>query len=236
MKLPILFTAFFLLLQPVWAQEVDSGASKDSSAIENAKVSADDLGLVSIDSKGSDVRSVLHDLFKQSKKNYVLEPNVRFVLFLSLSDVEFEEALQIVCKQASLAYERQNGIYYVTKKKSPVVESEPKNSEVIKTAPPVVQKPKGKLSPDVLLKKITTKFDRTALRKIFAELAKQTGIEIEVAEDVIDYKMDAHLVGTSLKYALELITEAAKLRYEFTDNKTLLIRPIEMSKVTLSKG
>jgi len=51
---------------------------------------------VSISAKGEDVRSVLHDLFTQSKKSFVLQPSVRFVLYLSLKDIEFEEALQLV--------------------------------------------------------------------------------------------------------------------------------------------
>lgn len=227
--IPLLFALF--LLPPGMAQEANNQPN------ENAKVSADDLGLVSVDSKGSDVRSVLHDMFKQAKKSYVLEPNVRFVLYLNLTEVEFEEALQIVCKQASLGYEKQNGIYYVGPKKA-LTKANPEDAkapEVKPTLTPDKPKSKGKLSPDVLLKKVTTLFNRTSLRKIIADLAKQTGVEIVVADEVYDYKMDAHLVGTTLKYALDMITDATKLKYEFTDTKTLLIKTVGATAVSIAK-
>lgn len=226
--IPLLLALSFLT--PAIAQE--SG----DQPTENAKVSSDDLGLVSVDSKGTDVRAVLHDLFKQAKKSYVLEPNVRFVLYLNLTDIEFEEALQIVCKQANLGYEKQNGIYYVGPKKTAAkTNEEPKVLGSKPTAITEKAKPTGKLSPDVLQKKVTTLYNRTSLRKIVADLAKQTGIEIVVADEVYDYKMDAHLVATTLKYALDLITDATKLKYEFTENKSLIIKTVGGTAVSIAK-
>jgi len=74
---------------------------------------------VTIAAKGTDVRTVLTDLFGQAKKDFVLEPNIRFVLYLSLTEMPFEEALEIVCKTASLRYEVQNGIWFLSKKPTP---------------------------------------------------------------------------------------------------------------------
>lgn len=181
---------------------------------------------VSVNSKGDDVRSVLHGLFEQAKKNYVLEPGVRFVLYLSLKDVELEEALGLICAQANLTFEIQNGIYFVNRVK--VAESKPANK------PPV--KPKGKLSEGVLNSKVTTRLAKTDLRAVFTELGKQTKVTIEVATDVPAYKLDAFLIDTSLKYALDNITKATGLVYVFTDNLTIAIKkPENPNRVSVYK-
>lgn len=180
------------------------------------------LQTVSVKAKGDDVRTVLHDLFSQAKKNYILEPGVRYALYLSLDGVEFEEALQLVCKNASLDYELQNGIYFVKKTDG---------STASTTA-----KPKGKLPESVLNKMITTRFDKIDIRTLFSNISKQAGITIEIDKEVPAYKLDAYLLKTSLKFALTTICDAARLKYVFTDNKTILLTPKkdgEDSKVSL---
>ncbi|HMS55847.1 MAG TPA: hypothetical protein PKA27_10635 [Fimbriimonadaceae bacterium] len=172
---------------------------------------------VSVNSKGDDVRSVLHGLFEQAKKNYVLEPGVRFVLYLSLKDVDLEEALGLICAQANLSYEIQNGIYFVNRVKA--VEQKPAVKQPAK--------PKGKLPETVLNSKVTTRLAKTDLRAVFSELGKQSKITIEVAADVPGYKLDAFLIDTSLRYALDNITKATGLVYVFTDNQTIAIKKPE---------
>src|SRR5579862_1991407 len=73
--------------------------------------------LVTVAANNTDVRTVLHDLFGQTKQNYVIEPGVRYALYLSLDKVDFDEALAIVCHLAKLKAEKQNGIYYVSEDK-----------------------------------------------------------------------------------------------------------------------
>lgn len=198
-------------------------------AQEGATVQGGATGTVSIHSKGADVRNVIHDLFQQVERNYVLEPNVRFVLYLSLNDLEFEEALQLVCKLSSLDYEIQNGIYFVGKKK--VGSGSPATQP---TTQPL--KPKGKLDPAVLNKRVTTRFDKIDLRQLMSELGKQTVISIEVDTTVPSYKLDAYLIDTSLKYALDVITEATKLKFEFTDNLSIRLAKAEKVGVSLVSG
>jgi type II secretory pathway component HofQ len=174
------------------------------------------LPTVNVKAKGEDVRSVLHELFGQAKKNYVLEPGIRYALYLSLEGVEFEEALQLVCKNASLKYELQNGIYFVDRDSK--VQSTPAKS----TQP---AKPKGKLPETVLNKLVTTRFDKIDIRALFENISKQTGVTIEIDKSVPAYKLDAYLLKTSLKFALTTICEAARLKYTFTENQTLLLTP-----------
>jgi len=167
---------------------------------------------VSIASKGQDVRSVLADLFTQAKKNFVIEPNVHFALYLSLSDMEFEEALGLVLKTSSLKYELQNGIYFISKDKGT-------------TAPAATtpDKSSGKLSPLVLRKKLTVNLHKDDIRSLFAELTNQTGVMIEVDPKVPNYKVDAVLKAVTLKYALQNICKPAGLTYRYTDNLSIMI-------------
>jgi type II secretory pathway component GspD/PulD (secretin) len=200
---------------------------------------------VSIKAKGDDVRSVLSDLFGQAKKNFVLAPGVRFVLYLGLDKVEFDEALEIVCQQANLRVEIQNGIYYITtrpaKKADAPVEKKidtgsntTENSAGAKVELVQPTKPKGTLPAGVLQKKVSTKLAKADIRVLFAQLGKQTGLTIEVDPAVPAYKLDAYLINTSLKYALDQITGAAKLQYKLTDNMSILItKPVEQNRVAV---
>lgn len=175
---------------------------------------------VTIAAKGSDVRAVLTDMFAQAKKDFVLEPNIRFVLYLSLTEMPFEEALEIVCRTASLKYEVQNGIWFITKKPAPKpVEAPP----LAKPAEAKPSPPAGKLPSSVLKVVVTTRFSRGSIGDVMADLGRQAGIEIEIAPDVPDYRLDAFLIKTSLKYALDNLTRAAGLKWEFTERKSLRI-------------
>jgi len=195
-----------------------------------AGFSQEALPTVNVSAKGTDVRSVLHDLFGQAKKNYVLEPGIRYVLYLSLTDVEFEEALQLVCKNADLKYELQNGIYFVSAKQA--------QSKAVKTeAKPA--KPKGKLPESVLSRTVDTKFDKIEIRKLFADISKQSGVTIEIDKSVPNYKLDAYLIKTSLRFALTSICDAARLKFTFTDNLSILLTPKkdgEDSKVAIRQN
>ena len=166
------------------------------------------------------MREVLHDLFTQAKKNYVLDGAQRSNLFLVLNGVDFEETLAIVCKSAGLQYEMQNGIYFLSPLTKPAA---------VKVADPspkvvaVVEKPKGRLPDTVLAKRFTTRFTKADFRKVVAEIARQTNVKIEVAEDVPARLVDAFLLDTSLKYGLDLLTSALGLEYRFSEQQSLVI-------------
>ena len=190
--------------------------------------------LVSVSSKGLDVRPVLHDMFKQAGKSFVLEPNVRFYLYLSLENIEFEEALTLVCKMASLKVEVQNGIYFINKI-APT--TPPVKPTVVKAAFETKPAPKGELPRSVLNKKITTRVDKIDFRLLLSNLTQQTGVQFEIAPEVPAFKLDAYLIGTSLKFALDTICRAAKLEYAFTDNLTIAItKPEPKNRVAVVGG
>jgi len=210
-----------------------------------------------VQAKGTDIRHVIHDLFTQSKKSYVLDPNTSLSLFLSLNDVDFDEAFALICKTAGLEYEVQNGIYFIkpdpkgpsaVKPKDTPASNKTSNPETKKpvvpdTLPPVPPLdtkptpsstktsstiPTGQkaqpLDKQIVEARITTRLQKVDLRVLATELSKQSGVQIEVDEKVPAYRLDAYLLKTSLKYALDRITKAAGLNYVFTDRNTILIK------------
>lgn len=203
-----------LALLPILA--FGQGTTGDKSAAKTPII-------VSVTARATDVRAIIADLFGQAKLNYVLQPGAQAALFLSLDKVEFEEALNIICAQSKLTFEVQNGIYFISKAKPPVV-----------VAPAI---PKGMLDKSVLTHKLTTKLMKTEIRAVFAEFGKQTDVTIDVDKSVPAFKLDAILHNASLKYALEKVTDATGLKYRFTDNLSILIyKPETSDKVAISGG
>lgn len=204
MKCNILTTTLAALcILPAMAMPQDVGVSSNA-------------GLVTIKSKGNDVRDVLFDLFAQSKKNFVLDPAVRFTLYLHLAEVSFDDALTLVLKTAELEFEVREEIYFIRRVKKPAIVNP--NPPVKEAAPVPVR-----VTDADLQKKVTTRYSVTDIRQVFAEFGRQTGIKIEVSSAVPNYKVDAFLINTSLKYSLDVVTEAANLTWTRTDRKTILI-------------
>lgn len=191
---------------------------------------------VSISSRGHDIRTVLYDLFTQSNRNFVLDSGVRYVLYLNLKEVKFDEALHIVLKQADLGFELRNGIVYIGRNRpkpwstapaprpTPVNRAQPAATKPGTTPAPAAPVTRSVTARD-LQRRVTTRLTRTDLRLIFAELQKQTGIVIEIDPAVPELKADAFLINTSLKYALDVLTDAARLTYRMTEKGTILISP-----------
>jgi hypothetical protein len=194
---------------------------------------------ISISSKGHDVRVVLHDLFTQVKKNYVLEGLGRTELFLSLNAVDFDESLEIVCRLANLKYELQNGIYYITKNRATPPKTIPNtqsNSSTNSVSGPVQanpnplgsdsEKPTGRLPESVLKRTVKGKYTKKDLREIITDLGTKAKVTILVDASVPKYKLDFSLNTTSLGYALKSLASTLKLKVTFTDQRTILLVPI----------
>ncbi|MBS1713666.1 MAG: hypothetical protein JST30_04945 [Armatimonadetes bacterium] len=206
---PLLLVCALALAPAVWSQDKASGTPSDVEISQ-------DTGLVTIAAKGRDVREVLFDLFNQSKKSFVLDQNVRTSLYLALSGVPFDEALEIVCHAANLKFEVNNGVYFLTRIAPPVSVTPEKT---VQASP----KPLGRLDEKDLQKRVTTKLSKADIRDVFAEFGKQAGITIEVDPKVPAYKVDAFLIGTSFKYAMDVVTKAAGLTYVRTENRTIKV-------------
>ncbi|MHB8637070.1 MAG: hypothetical protein ACYC96_11435 [Fimbriimonadaceae bacterium] len=182
--------------------------------------------IVTVSANGADVRNVLHDLFGQTKQNYVIEDGVHYTLYLSLDKVAFDEALAIVCHLAKIKAEKLNGIYYVLQDTPPAAPSKSPNSKP--EASPRHVLTSRIVTPSVTqatlrAKRISTRLAKTDIRKVFATIAKEAGIPIVVDASVPRCKLDAFLEKTSLKYALDQIAGAAKLRYRIIQKESILV-------------
>lgn len=175
-------------------------------------------GEISITSRGRDVREILHDLILMSGKSYVVEPSVKGQLYLALRGVDFDEALEIICKQCSLDYKIKNDIYFFSQKSKPLAPSGGKQA-------PTTPTKSGRLDPSVLRKIVDTNFLRTDLRTVLDSLSKQTGLTIRAHESIPKYSIDLVLKKSSLGYGLKVISDAMKLNVVFTNAGTIELVP-----------
>jgi hypothetical protein len=188
---------------------------------------------VSVSAKGDDVRLVLSNLFEQSKKSFILEPNIRFALFLSLNEVDFDEALELVCKTANLKYEVQNGIYFVTRAPAksapkPEVKPDPKAQGTPVTKPET--KPLVKSEPKKNDVKALPKPEHNGETKVLSNKAPESPT---LPKTVLDRKVTTRLekveirtlfadLGRQARVTIELDKSVPNYRFDaFLDNATL---------------
>ena len=197
---------------------------------------------ITVDAKGDDVRAIIHSVFKQAGKSFVLKFNVRYDLYLSLEKVPFEDAVKMICANADLVYTVEKGVYQISPRPKTVEPaktantSPPKGDDLPplegfdgyeKREPPA--KPKGFLPKTVLDKKVTTRLQKRDIREVFGVFAKQTGLTIEIAKDVPSFKLDVFYINKTLKQALDEITVATKLKYRLTDQLSIAIEKLPLS-------
>lgn len=208
---------------------------------------------IKIRSKGDDVRTVIDSVFEQTGKQYVLESSVHQTLFMSLDNISFEKAIDILSNVAELEFEEKQGIWHVHSRIKSVT---PAKTAPAKTAPKTASKTsKGteKLKPLPTAKtttasqkftddedetttapapkpikvdltgRLTVQMKKMDIREVFGEFGRQTKIDIEIDENVPNYKLDAYFYNTSLKFALDKICKIANLKYTFTPSKTVRI-------------
>ncbi len=211
---------------------------------------------ITLRSKGGDAREVISQLFEQAGQEYVIEANVKQNIYLSISDVPFGTALDILSRLADVSFLKKKGVWYVVKARaasptpgattgSAAQKIVPNPKPAAKTKADAKVEPMGaqdqaadktptpEKNPMVirnqriqspLAKRVLTRMTKADIRAVFTEFAMQTGVEIIVAEDVPNLKLDAFMLETSLKYALDEICKATKLKYQLTPGKTVLIR------------
>lgn len=93
---------------------------------------------------------------------------------------------------------------------------------VKKTLPPATTPSTSMRSID-LTKRLTTRMQKAELKDVFAEFTRQTGVQIEMDDSVPNYKIDAFMFNTSLKFAIERICKAANLKFILTPGNTVRV-------------
>ncbi len=179
--------------------------------------------LININARGSDVNGVLADVFTQAKKSFVIQPNLHFALYLSLNDAPYDKALRIICEQANLEADLRDGVIFITKAKPKTISapaSKPFEAQKPAAAEP---KPQGPPMWEVMSRKVTLRLKKAEVKTVLGEISKMAKVPIEINENVPTVKLDAFLVKTSVKYALDKITKAAGLTYATTERGTIKV-------------
>jgi hypothetical protein len=166
-----------------------------------------------IESAGKDVRDIVHKLFADAKKSYIMDPTIRKQLYINVYDLDFDAALNMLVEQAKLQVELRDGITYITPQPTAVA-----TSHYDWTA--------------TMTRKVNLKREKIALRTAMNEIGRKIGVPIQVETGVPDYLINLSFTDVSLKYALDNVTKAAQLAYEQRqDGSIRIIRPSD--EVTL---
>ncbi len=233
----LLIAAAALAAAPCWGKE----AAPPSISLS----SEGPIRMVTLRSRGLDIREVLFDLFDQAGESFMLSPEVKSPLYLSLKEIEFEEALGLILNAARLQSRRQNGILFIDP--LPAAGPEPTPEPAATQAPPAqdppAQDPPAQEPPkaeppkpetpkpsyfqltDEDLKKVRVTLTQKAmpLREVFAEFSRQTQIEIDVMGDVPNYTVDVALNGRPLLQAMIDLCRAANLKFTKSPIRSLYV-------------
>ena len=182
-----------------------------------------DSARVSVQSKGTDLKLVIASVMEQCNQQYVIQLERKQGLYLSIDNARLDVALDIISNLADVTFKQRRGIWYITQSKKKGATTNTAAQGFAESSESTLVKPKPAKKSKGLASRLTTKLVKTNIREVFAFFSKKTGVEIEVAEDVPNYKIDAYMVNTSLKFALDRVAMAAHLTYDFSDGKTVRI-------------
>lgn len=175
--------------------------------------------VVSIQARGTDVKEVLADLFTQAKRDFMLNSSSEKKIYLSVRQIPFTKALQMVCEAARLRFTLQDEIY--------IIEAAGSSTETRNPEPQNVQ--------DALKRRVSLKVNQMGIRAIAAGLSKQSGVPIELDKGVPNYRINAKLPETTLEAALHAICSGTGLKYEWTDQRFKITRTVSAAMVSPSQ-
>ncbi len=147
--------------------------------------------LITLEARGRPAGEVFAELFAQAKLDFVLNVAITRPVYLNLREVPFMRALQLLCEATQTRYSVREGVYYI----------EPK-SVASPSAPPVSVIPKVRLVGTAL-----------TVRAVASEIAKQSGLKIEVAPEVPDLRLNLNLPSVEVETALDALCGGTGLKW-----------------------
>lgn len=155
--------------------------------------------LITLEARGEDAREVFANLFAQAKVNFVLQVDVQRPVYLTLRETPFLRALQLLCEATNTRYSVRDGVYYIAPLTSApppppvrVQESRPRTVRLVGTGMP--------------------------LRSVAEEIARQTGVKVEVAPDAPNLRFNLNLSGVEIEKALDALCSGTGLRWQKAEN------------------
>ncbi len=112
-KMAILLVMFSVMAGYVYAQE-STPTAEATQTTSTPDLNVSDDGLVSLDFRDADIRNVLKILAFKSGVNIVASPQVTGLVSIQLTDVPWEQALDVILQTYGFASERKGSIIVVT--------------------------------------------------------------------------------------------------------------------------
>lgn len=180
--------------------------------------------VVSIQARGIDVKEVLADLFAQAKLQFMLNSGIEKRIYLSVREVPFTRALQMVCDSANLQYSLQDQVYVIQ-----AAGSAPNPVGAMHELP---RNTKPANEQDALRRRVNLNFNQTVIKAIVSSLSRQSGMPIELDAGIPNYRMSAKLPGTTLEVALNAICTGTGLKYTWTGEGFKITRTVSAAAVS----
>ncbi|OYT70037.1 MAG: hypothetical protein CFK49_03945 [Armatimonadetes bacterium JP3_11] len=153
--------------------------------------------LITLEARGEDAREVFANLFAQAKVNFVLQVDVQRPVYLTLRETPFTKALQLLCAATNTRYSVRDGVYYIAP---------------LASAPPPVRVQENRL------RTVNLVGTGMPLRSVAEEIARQTGVKVEVAPDAPNLRFNLNLSGVAVEQALDALCSGTGLRWQKTEN------------------
>jgi type IV pilus assembly protein PilQ len=110
MVMKVLIVLALLIPSLVFSATVEKKEEKKSEKVEQTRWTGE---RISVDFKDIDLRDFFLFIADFSGMNMILDPAVKGTLTIKLTDVPWDQALDLVCRQYGLAYEIDGKVYSV---------------------------------------------------------------------------------------------------------------------------
>jgi len=149
--------------------------------------------LVTLESRGKDAREVFAELFLQAAKPFVLHVSLERPVYLTLPEMPFLRALQLLCAATDTRFTVRDGVYLIVPR-TPSERSEP-------TRPSRTVKLVG---------------NQMTLPQVVQAIKAQSGIPVEVVPGIPALRFNLNLPSVELEAALDALCKGTGLRWERT--------------------
>ncbi len=147
--------------------------------------------LITLEARGKSAGEVFAELFAQAKQSYVLNIGVTRPVYLSLQKIPFTRALQLLCEATQSRFSVRDGVYYIEPSRPPA------------QSPPSVS----------VIPKVRLVGTGLTVRAVASEIAKQSGLKVEVAPDVPDLRVNLNLPAVEVETALDALCSGTGLKW-----------------------
>ncbi|MFQ3611396.1 MAG: STN domain-containing protein, partial [Fimbriimonadales bacterium] len=153
---------------------------------------------VTLEARGEDAREVFANLFRQVDRDFVLNLPAGKPVYLTLREVPFLRALNLLCEATQTRFSVRDGVYYI----SPA-EPEPRPAPASPTPP----------AP----KRVRLVGNGLTLNAIAQEIRRQAGVEVVLEPNVPNLRLNLNLPAVTVEEALDALCRGTGLKWDKTE-------------------